>query len=366
MANSVALKNLERAEKLASENGLERLIVYGASNIAHILGTDAAYIAVIGGEPILLVPRLEYLRALEERAAGRVIAVAKEAEWSEYEEGVKGDFLDALSLLLEGIEPSKIGIAGAPKDFTAKLTRRLGGKPVDVSKDYAMLRRVKTEEELQVLSKAARIAERAMQLAVDMLEPGVTEAEVASEIISFMVSQGYTFSFYPIVAFGEHSAHPHAKPSLRKLRRGEYVKIDLGAKVEGYCSDMTRTFVLGDASERQRRIYRAVLESQEKAIESIKASLRTVKPYRVAYKVLEKRGLARYFNHGLGHGVGIDIHEPPYLAPSSKETLCSGDVVTVEPGVYMAGYGGVRIEDMVVVTDKGARLLTYFDKFLEI
>jgi len=364
--SSVALENLERLRRLAAEKGLERVVVYGPANIAHILGTDAARIAVVGDEPVLLVPRLEYLRALEERAAGRVIAVAKEAEWSEYEEGVKGDFLDALSILLEGVEPSKVGVAGAPKDFVSKLARKLGGRPANISKEYTLLRRRKTGGELELLSRAARVAEQAMQRAVDMLEPGVSEAEVAAEILSLMVSRGYTFSFYPIVAFGEHSAHPHAKPSPRRLRKGELVKIDLGARVEGYCSDMTRTFVLGDASSRQKKIYDAVLEAQERGVGALGVSVKAVKPYRAAYRVLGRRGLAKYFNHGLGHGVGVEIHEAPYLAPSSRETLQEGDVVTVEPGVYMAGYGGVRIEDMVVVTGEGARLLTFFDKFLEL
>ena len=362
----VFLENLRRAEQLLSGKELERLIVFGPANIQFLLGTDAASIAVIGDEPVLITPRLEYLRAVEEKAEGRVVAVAKAGEWSEYEEVVKGDFYDALSVVLKGFDPGKIGVAGASKDTLRKLAKKLGGKPVDISGEFKMLRRRKTDKELALMRRAARVAEQAMQKAVDQLEPGVTEAEVAAAILELMVSRGYTFSFYPIVAFGEHSAHPHAKPSTRKLREGELVKIDLGARVGGYCSDMTRTFVYGKASRRQRHIYEAVLESQEKSMEEVAAGISAEKPYRTAFKSLKERGLAKYFNHGLGHGVGIEIHEPPYLTAGTREKLVAGDVVTVEPGVYMAGYGGVRIEDMVVVKDGGAELLTFFDKFLEI
>ncbi len=364
--NPAAPENLQRVEKLLEEKGLERVIILGSANVFFALGTDAAPMAIIGDEPLLIVPRLEYLRALEERVKGRVISVSKNGEFSSYEDGIKGDFYDAIELFLEGIAPAKIGVVNASKENMTKLSKKLGGKPVDVTQEFKLLRRKKTPKEVELMEKAARVAEQAMQKAVDNLETGVTEAEVAAEIISLMVKHGYTFSFYPIVAFGEHAAHPHAKPSLKTLKPGDYVKIDLGAKVGGYCSDMTRTFVYGDASSRQKKIYRAVLEAQRSAAEAIRAGVDAAQPYRKAYSVLKKAGLAEYFNHGLGHGVGVEIHEEPYLSPTYKGKLVAGDVVTNEPGVYMAGYGGVRIEDMLYVDDEGTRYITFFDTFLEV
>ncbi len=359
-----------RLERIRSnvmdKNSIKQLIIYGASNIYYLSGTDAASTAILTeGDLILVAPRLEYLRALEEANMGRVVAYFKgNVSFSEYEEVVNGDLYEAIANFIE--RDKSTGVVSPSQEFKRKIMEKTGIKAKDSSKEYELLRRQKDEEEVKLLTNAARIAEQALRLAVDMLEPGISEAEVASEIIKFFVERGYSFSFYPIVAFGEHAAHPHAKPSRRRLREGELVKIDLGAKYEGYCSDITRTFVYGKASSRQKRLYTAVLEAQKKALEYIKAGVKASKPYFTAYESLKKEGLDKYFNHGLGHGVGIDIHEPPYLSIQSKEQLLQHDVVTVEPGVYLAGYGGIRIEDMALVEEDGYRLITFFDKELEI
>lgn len=362
-------KRIERIwERVVEKNNVEALVVAGASNIYYLSGTDAATIAFLSEDNLLLLaPRLEYLRALEEARIGEVVAFVKgDIETSEYEKVRRGELLDVVKDLLAGLEPNKIGLVAASGDFKQKVEEKLGGQVKDVAKDFVLVRRQKEDSEIKTMMMAARIAEQALRMAVDMLEPGITEAEVASEIVRFFIKRGHTFSFYPIVAFGEHSAHPHAKPSLKTLREGELVKIDIGAKYNGYCSDMTRTFVLGKASSRQKRLYDAVLRAQRESMNEIESNVDAVSPYQTAYKVLKEAGLAKYFNHGLGHGVGIDIHENPYLTYGSQEKLLAGDVVTVEPGVYLAGYGGIRIEDMVVVEEDGYRLITLFDKELEI
>ncbi len=354
--------------KVVEKNNIERLIVTGASNIYYLSGTDAASAAILSENGLLLIsPRLEYLRAIEETHIGKVVAFVKgDVEVSEYEEIRRGELLDVIKDALAGLEPDRIGLVATSKDFKQKVEEKLGAQVKDATKDFTLVRRQKEDIEIKMMIMASRIAEQALRRAVDMLEPGITEAEVASEIIKFFVRRGHTFSFYPIVAFGEHSAHPHAKPSLKKLREGEFVKIDIGAKYNGYCSDITRTFVFGRASSRQKRLFNAVLRAQRESMNEIKSNIDAVKPYQTAYKILKEEGLAKYFNHGLGHGVGIDIHENPYLTYESKERLLTGDVVTVEPGVYLAGYGGIRIEDMVVVEENGYRLITLFDKEFEI
>ncbi|MHB9302698.1 M24 family metallopeptidase [Thermofilum pendens] len=350
-------------ERILVPNDLNYLVVMSASNIFYLSGSDAPSALVVSkeGEVSALASRLEYFRAVSETSGLRVVAFAREGEdVSEYEEVVRGDFYEALSRMVSGSE--RIGVVGASCEAKEKLAEKTGKQLYDYSKEFSLIRRVKDPGELEAINRAARLAELAMRKALDTLEPGVTESEVASEILKVIVSSGAYPSFPPIVAFGEHAAHPHAKPSLRRLIKGDFVKIDLGAKVDGYCSDMTRTLVFGEPSEKQRRIFEAVVKAQESALASIKAGVQAREVHAIALRALKEAGLSQYFNHGLGHGVGVDIHEEPYLNLQSEAVLLEGDVVTVEPGVYLPGYGGVRIEDMVYVERGGGRLLTFFSK----
>jgi Xaa-Pro aminopeptidase len=360
-------KRLERIiEDIILKNGLTRLIISSPSNIFYVTGSDAPSALVLSpdGELSALTTRLEYFRAVSEMRIGEALAYTKQEEVSEYERVIKGDLIEAMAQLVGGSE--KVGIVGATLELKEQLKGKLNRELLDLSKDFSMLRRVKDEEEVKLMEHASRIAEQALRRAVDAIELGVAESEVAAEILRVIVAAGAQPSFLPIVAFGEHSAHPHAKPGLRRLTKGDLIKIDLGAKYEGYCSDMTRTFVYGNVSERQKRIYTAVLKAQEASIDAVKEGAKAKDIHMVAYSHLKSEGLSAYFNHGLGHGVGLDVHEEPYLNPQSESTLIAGDVVTIEPGVYLPGYGGVRIEDMVLVQRETGRVLTLFTKDISI
>jgi len=353
-----------RVLELVESKGLDAVVVLSQSNVFYLTSSDAPSAAILfrDGRLVALAPRLEYLRALEEVGEGEVYAYAKFFEPSEYEKVVPGDLYDALASLLRQEDARSTGVVGASLEAKQKLAEKLGGELADITKEFTMLRRSKDQEELRLMKRAVAIAEEAMRVAVDSLERGVTEAEVLARVLSVIARRGALPSFTPIIAFGEHSAHPHAKPSSRELRDGDLVKLDLGARVGGYCSDITRTFVYGTPSPKQERLFKAVLKAQQKALEAVAKGMPAKQVFFKAYDALKEEGLHTYFNHGLGHGIGVDIHEAPTLNSESDEVLVENDVVTVEPGLYLAGYGGVRIEDMVLVLEGGYEELTRFAK----
>lgn len=227
------------------------------------------------------------------------------------------------------------------------------------------LRQVKEPEEIERIAQAATIADEAFQHMLGYIRPGITEAEIALELEFTMRRNGSDgMPFSPIVASGPNGAHPHAMPGPRRVETGDLIVLDFGARVGGYCSDMTRTIAVGIVSDEQRRLYDAVLAANEAGLAAVKAGARCADVDRAGRDVLEARGLGDVFTHGIGHGVGLDIHELPTLSRTSTHSLRSQACVTVEPGVYIEGFAGVRIEDLVVVEDGGYRCLTNSPKEL--
>lgn len=358
------MSRLKRFLEAIESKQLDAVAVFSASNVLYLTSSDApsAVLVFANGEVVSLSPRLEYLRALEEVQVGEVYAFSKAGEPCEYEKIIHGDLYEAISGILRERGVRRVGVAGASLEVKQRLAEKVGMELSDFSAEMRQLRRVKDEDELRNIRAAVRLAEEALRLAIDSLDRGVTELEVLAKVLSFLTRSGSGIPFTPIIAFGEHSAHPHAKPQSRELREGDLVKIDLGARVNGYCSDITRTLVFGKLSTKQERLIKAVRKAQERALESVKSGVPCREVHLRAYSALKEEGLNVYFNHGLGHGVGLDIHEPPTLNAESEESLVAGDVVTIEPGVYLAGYGGVRIEDMVLVLEDGLEELTRFSK----
>ena len=230
------------------------------------------------------------------------------------------------------------------------------------------LRLKKIPEEVQRIRKAQALAEEALAHALTLLRPGVEEREVALEIEFFLRRRGAEgVAFPPIVASGARGALPHAGASEKRLTAGELITLDLGAKVAGYHSDMTRTFALGKPSPEMRRVYQAVLAALEAALENLKPGRTGKEVDALARETLKRHGLDRHFVHSLGHGVGLAVHEGPSLSPYTEEVLEPGMVVTVEPGVYLPGVGGVRIEELVLLTEEGIELLSRFPRgYLEV
>ncbi len=227
------------------------------------------------------------------------------------------------------------------------------------------LRTVKDEGEIAIMQEAADLADRAFDHILGFIKPGVTEAQIALELEVFMRSQGATSSsFDTIVASGERSALPHGVASDKAIGRDEFVKLDFGAYYKGYCSDITRTVVVGKPSDKHREIYGIVLEAQQYALEHLAPGMTGKEGDALTRDIITRYGYGECFGHGTGHGLGMEIHEAPRLSLTGDTVLTPGMTVTVEPGIYLPGFGGVRIEDDVVITESGIHILTRSPKHL--
>lgn len=231
------------------------------------------------------------------------------------------------------------------------------------------LRMVKDSWELKALRRAANILGKGFEAVSQVLRPGVQEWEVALEAEQALRRGGSEFYAFPtLVASGRRSAYPHGRPSKRKIRRGDVVVVDLGAKIAGYCADATRTFLVGEVKPSILRACEAVLEAYRAAVEGIKPGMRGFEADRLAREALKARSLAKYFTHGLGHGVGLEVHEAPRLSPRSRELLREGSTFTLEPAVYLPGRFGVRLENTVLLKGGKIEALTrlYEKEFIKV
>ncbi len=211
------------------------------------------------------------------------------------------------------------------------------------------------------MRRAAELADRAVTRIAPLMQPGVKERDLALEAEFVMRREGAeAAAFKVIVASGPHSALPHAEVSERELAPGDLVVVDIGARVAGYCSDMTRTFAIAEASQEGRAIYALVYQAQRRALSQARAGAVCAEVDSTARSLIAEAGYGAMFGHGLGHGVGIDVHEAPRLARDVETVLAAGNVVTIEPGIYLEGRGGVRLEDMIAVTEEGSVTLTGF------
>jgi Xaa-Pro aminopeptidase len=228
------------------------------------------------------------------------------------------------------------------------------------------LRAVKDEAEVERIAAAAELTDEIYRWAIDRGLAGMAEREVARACEARMRELGAEPSFPPIVAAGPNGALPHAEPGEREIGRGELVVFDMGSELDGYCSDCTRTFATGDPGPEASEVYELVREAQAASVEALRPGLSGRDADAVARERIDAAGHGERFGHGLGHGVGIEVHEGPRLSPTSEDELRAGNVVTVEPGVYVPGEFGVRIEDLVVLGDDGIRNLSGLDKGLTI
>ena len=279
---------------------------------------------------------------------------------------VRNGIVKGLAGLLPDLETKRLGFE---KDYVTwgmyhELEKALGelSPPVElVPLDGIVeeMREVKDADERKALQASADLLSAVMGKIIDDLEPGLTERAVARKVEELAREGGAEELAFPsIVASGPNSALPHAVPTDRKVGRGEPVILDLGVKLNGYCSDMTRTVFLGNPSHSLKKIYRTVREAQAAAIREIRPGLETTFVDAVARDFIKEAGFGDYFGHGLGHGVGLATHEGPRLGPRKPTVLKEGMVVTVEPGIYLPGEGGVRLEEMVILTAQGAKVMT--------
>jgi len=227
------------------------------------------------------------------------------------------------------------------------------------------MRMVKDNNEIIKMKKAAQIATESLKELFRKIKPGIKEIDIAAELAYIIRKNGaQKEAFDTIVGSGERSFLPHVKPSEKKINMGELIIIDMGANYQNYHSDITRTIVLGKEKQKQKEIFSIVLEAQQRALNFLKPGIKCREVDFVARDIIEKRGYGKYFRHNLGHGVGLDIHELPYISLKDNTVLSPGMVITIEPGIYLPEIGGIRIEDTVLITEDGCEILTLFPKDL--
>jgi Xaa-Pro dipeptidase len=280
----------------------------------------------------------------------------------------RDDFHSLLRDRLSGFSRIGLNFPALPYEAYRSIRKNFNGRIVDSSEAISQCRAVKDEQELKCISSSCRIASKVAGSIPDMLKERMTERELSSAISVALYEEGSEGpSFPPIVSFGKTSAIPHYSPGNVKLKKGNFVLTDFGGTYQRYCSDITRTFLFGKADSRQKSLYDTVLASQKSALSVMKAGLMEKQADNAARKVIDASKFKGKFIHSLGHGLGLQVHDGlPILWPKGKNRLEAGMVVTVEPGAYVQGFGGVRIEDDVVITRNGIRVLTNAPKdFIE-
>lgn len=321
-------------------------------------GSSAALVLAPSGSVLFTDGR--YTEQARAEVVGARVAIVRKSALSAAAEWLRGRA--GRNKLVMGIEGDHLTVAARTLLMRTLSTRvRLRHAAAAVER----LRVVKDQEELARLRAAARLGASLFEVALRQVRPGATEVALAAEMEYAARRAGAeAMSFPTIVAAGPRSALPHAHPSANKVPRRGFVLFDFGVILAGYCSDMTRTVCVGRPTAQARRLYHAVLEAQLAALAAIRPGVAVGEVDRAARNVLRGAGLARYFTHSTGHGVGLEIHEAPRVAAGQQERLQPGMVITVEPGVYLAKRGGVRIEDTVVVTGSGCEVLTSTSKEL--
>ncbi|QEK12137.1 aminopeptidase P family protein [Crassaminicella thermophila] len=349
------LRRLSKLREILKKKNLDAAIIYKPENrryISQFTGTSGY--ALITVDRAFLITDFRYIEQSRKEC--------KEYEIIEHSNNYSiYSILNELSINRLGFEDDFVTYMQY-KEFSEKLNN-IELVPLDGA--INILRKIKYEEEINNIEKAAIIADEAFGYICEYIKPGISEKDIALELENYMKRKGATAtSFTTIVASGVRSSLPHGVASDKLVEKGDFITIDFGCIYNGYCSDMTRTIVLGKANDKQKEIYNIVLEAQLRALDAIKPGITGMDADKIARDFIKSKGYGENFGHGLGHGVGLEIHEDPRLSPTGKDTLQSGMVVTDEPGIYIPDFGGVRIEDLVVITKTGNRVLSKSPKQL--
>ncbi|CAG7642414.1 M24 family metallopeptidase [Paenibacillus allorhizosphaerae] len=350
-------QRIRRLRELLHEKGLKAVLITNATNRLYMTGfTGSAGYVLITEDRAVLLTDFRYMTQAPQQAAGYEVIEHAPSPM----ETVK-ELLTKAGITKLGFEQNDLTY-GSYRAYAEKLS---GIELVPTDALVETLRMIKDAGELAVMQEAADLADRTYTHILGVIKSGLKELDIALEIEMFMRKNGAaSTSFETIVASGERSALPHGKASDRVIGTNEFVKLDYGAYYKGYCSDITRTVVLGKPTDKHREIYDIVLEAQLTALERIRPGMTGREADAVSRDIIARYGYGDHFGHGLGHGLGMEVHEAPRLSKLGDIVLTPGMTVTVEPGIYLPGFGGVRIEDDIVITETGNRRLTQSSKDL--
>jgi Xaa-Pro aminopeptidase len=356
----LADRRSERVAKVVdalTEHHLDALLVTGAANIRYLTGfSGSSGLLLVTARELLFLTDFRYDTQVKDEIGDFArVRIENVSLWNALWEELAG--MPRMSVI--GFESAQV----MHRDFARFLSETEGGRwqwrPQTAIVET--LREAKDAGEVALIERAAGIATRALRETLPQIRVGHTELEIAGILEKALRDQGSeAYAFETIVASGPRSALPHAQASRRAIEAGDFLLLDFGAKTDGYCSDITRTFVIGRASELQREVYDIVRVANERALAGVRAGMTGREADALARDYITERGYGDDFGHSLGHGLGIDVHEAPRLARTADTKLQLHTVVTIEPGIYRAGWGGVRIEDDVHLVPDGVRVLTDF------
>ena len=347
------MNRIKRLEKQVEKAGYEAYVVTNSSNVLYYTGAIGGGRLVVkpGKDALLLSGGLNIAPALDMARDCTVVPYTRETSNQVLTDALKGCIKVVFDSIGDRLKPTVDALENVFVEVDPELPKAM--------------RRVKDEGEIKLMRRAAELADIGMEAIRNSIGVGVPEYQVAAEAAYAMRKNGAEALAFPfIVVSGPRAAYPHGGVTDRKIQNGDFVTIDMGAQYKFYKTDITRTFIVGEPTAKMREIYETVLKAQLAALDMIKPGVPGNEVHNKAADIIAEAGYGKYFNHGLGHGVGLDVHEGPGLGKRSSDALVEGNVVTNEPGIYIRSYGGVRIEDTVLVTETGAERLTKFPKAL--
>ena len=352
------MNNVKRIQQELRRRGLDGMLVTDEKNQRYASGfpiTDGA--VVVGLEKSWLITDSRYIEAAEAAVDGSITEVVLYDREHPLTGIIRGVCAGMARLAAEDKKLSHAGYLGYEK--------ALGRELLPAGDRFETLRASKSEDEIACMIEAQRISEKALETVLHIIKPGMTERQVAAELVYNMLKNGSEGnSFDPIVVTGSKTSLPHGVPGDKVIQSRDFVTMDFGSIKHGYCSDMTRTVAVGSASEEMRNVYDTVLRAQLAGIAAAKAGVPGREIDAAARKVISDAGYGKYFGHGFGHSLGLDIHEWPNANPSGEAPMPAGAVCSAEPGIYIPGRFGVRIEDVMVIREGGAEIITKAPKEL--
>lgn len=353
------MSNIAKIQKAMVEAQLPALLLTAEADRRYASGFNAEGAVLILPEKAWLITDSRYIEAAGEAVKDAQVLMSSSRD-------PESEILRRL-LMENGV--SAVGVQEESLSYGAynRLQKKLEAEFLPAQKLTLTLRQIKEPWEVESITAAQRIAERALETVLGMFKEGITERQAAAELEYQMARNGSEgLAFDTICIFGENTSRPHGVPTDRKLKNGDFITMDFGCKVNGYCSDMTRTVAFGSVSGEMKEIYDLVLRAQLAAIDRARAGIPGREMDAAARDIISGAGYGEYFGHGLGHSVGLYIHEGPNASPKEERILPAGAVITCEPGVYLPGRFGVRIEDMLLLTENGNENLTRAPKELTV